>query len=181
MHHCALCAQCYIGVAHWSCSILHRVHNALLVVHNGGVPLCIGCGRVPLCTRSSVLYDWCTMVVHHCALGAQCHIGHAQWLYINLHHVQIAILVLHNGGAPLCTGCTMLYWWCCILVVHHCAPVAQCYIGGAQWLCTIVHRVHNATLVPQWLCTIVQLVHISTLVVHNGHAQLCTGCTMLCL
>ena len=49
---------------------MHQVHNAVLVVHNG---------RLPLCTASTMLYWWCTMVVHHRAPGTQCYISGARW------------------------------------------------------------------------------------------------------
>ena len=58
---------CIMGL----CTIVHRVHNAILVVHTGGVPLCIwSCaiahlvhsaislahsGRAPLCTGCIML------------------------------------------------------------------------------------------------------------------------------
>ena len=62
------------------------------------------------------------------------------------------------------------------MVLHNCAPGAECYIVGAQWLCTIIHRVPNATLVVHnGYCTIMHRVHNAILVVHNDHASLCTG------
>ena len=204
VHHCAPGAQRHIGGARWSCTIVHRVHNSIWVVHDG---------RAPLCTQCTTPYGWCTMVVHHGAPGAQLHIGCAQWSCTIVHRVQDAILVVHGGRAPLCTGCTMPYWWC-TMVVHHCARGAQRHIGGARWGCTIVHRVHNSILVlvhdgraplctgcttpywwctmvvhhcapgaqlhiggARWSCTIVHRVHNSILVVHDGRAPLCTGCT----
>ena len=96
VHHCTPGAQCHIGGAQWLCTTVHRVHNAMLLVHNA--ILLVHNGRGPS-------YWWCTMVVHHCAPGAQCHIAGAQWSCT-------IILVVHNGRAPLCTGCTMPYWWC---------------------------------------------------------------------
>ena len=152
VHHCALCAQRYIGGAQWSCIIVHRVHNTIMVVHND---------PSPLCNRCTMVFWSCTMVVHHCAPGAQCYIGGALWSCTIVHRVQNAILVVHIGRAPWFTSCTILYWWG-TRVVDPCALCAQRYIGGPQWSCTIVHRVQNAIVV-----------------LHNGRAPLCTGCKML--
>ena len=121
VHHCAPSAQRHMGGARWPCTIVHRVHNSILVVHDG---------RAPLCTGSTTPYWWCTVAVHHCAPGAQRHIGGARWSCTIVHLVHNSILVLvHNGRAPLCTGCTTPFWWC-TMVVHHCAPGAQLHIGG---------------------------------------------------
>ena len=130
VNHCALCAQRYIGGAQWSCTILHRVHNAILVVHNGCPPLYTGC---------RMLDWWGTMAVHHCAPGAQHYtsgaqrcFGGAQWLPTIVHRVQDAIFVFRNGCALFCTGCTLLDWWC-TMVMKHCAPakgeLSGCGVG----------------------------------------------------
>ena len=55
VHNCAPDAHCYIGLTRWLWTIVPCVHKATLVVHTGHAPLCTGC----------------TLVVHHCAPGAQ--------------------------------------------------------------------------------------------------------------
>ena len=205
VQHRAPGARCYICGARWSCTILHRVHNALGVVPDSRVTSCTGC---------TMLYWPCRIGVHHHAPGAHCYIGGARWSCTIVHRVHIAILVVHDGPAPSCTGCTMLHWWC-TMVMHHRAPGAHGYIGVARWSFTIVHRVHNTILmvkygrapwcsgctmlywwctmdrchrVPgaqcyvggaRWSCTIVQRVHMAILVLHNGRAPSCTVCAML--
>ena len=152
VHHHAPGAHCYIGGARWSCTIVHRVHIAILVVHDGPAPSCTGC---------TMLHWWCTMVMHHRAPGAHGYIGVARWLFTIVHRVHNTILMVKYGRAPWCNGCTMLYWWCTMDRCHR-VPGAQCYIGGARWSCTIVQRVHMAILV-----------------LHNGRAPSCTVCAML--
>ena len=108
----------------------YYVLNTMLLLHNGHAQLCTGC---------TMPYWWCTLVRHCCALGAQCHICVAQWCCTIVHQVHNALLVVHNGVAPLCTdavcgghkgraplcnGCTMPHWWC-TTVVRHCALGAQ--------------------------------------------------------
>ena len=84
----------FLGVQ-WLCTIVDRVHNAMLVVHNGRAPLCTGCTMLYSCGA-----QWlCT-----CAPGAQCCVGSAQWSCTIMHSVNKAILVVHNGRAPFCTG-----------------------------------------------------------------------------
>ena len=149
---CVPGATCYIGSARWSCTIVHRVHDTILMVHDGHAPFRTGC---------AMLHWWGTMVVHHCAAGAQCYIGAPHWLCTILHRVHDAKLLWHDGHAPSCTGCAMPYWWG-TMVVHHRPPGATCYIAVAQWSCIIVQRVHNGILV-----------------LPHGRAPSCTGCTML--
>ena len=172
VHNGALGAQCIIGGAHWSSTIVHRVHNAILGVHNGHATLCTAC---------TMTYWWSRMVVHHCAYAAQCHIGSAQWGCTIVHKVHDAILVLHNGRLSLRTGCETKYWWC-RLAIHHCALDATRNIGGAQWSRTIVHnRAPGARCYiggAQWLSTMVHQVQNAMWVVHNGCAPLCMGCAM---
>ena len=184
--HCALGAQCYIGDAQWLCTIVQLVQKPPLVVHRG---------FALACTRGTMPYWWCRMVVDHCAPGAGCHMwsamvvhqfalsaqcptGGAQWSCTIVHRVHCATLVVHNLCALLYTSCTITYWWCRMLM-HHCAPRAQCHIGSAQWPCTIMHRAHHAILVRH----IGRQVHNATLGVHNGCAPLCTAfctqCTMV--
>ena len=138
VHHCAHGTHCHIGGAQWLCSIVHRLHIAILMVHERRAPLCNGC---------TTPYWLCTIVVHHCAPGAQCHIGGVQWSCTIVHWLHSAILVVHSSHALFCTGFTTPYWWCtvvvhrcapcagppywwCTMVVHHCAPGAPCHIGG---------------------------------------------------
>ena len=205
VHHRAPGARCYIGGARWSCTIVHRVQHAILVVHDG---------LAPSCTGFAMLYWWGTMAVHYRVPGATCYIGGARWSCTIVHRVHDTIVMVHDGRAPFRTGCAMLHWWG-TMVVHHCAAGAQCYIGAPHWLCTILHRVHDAKLlwhdghapsctgcampywwgtmvvhhrppgatcyiaVAQWSCIIVQRVHNGILVLPHGRAPSCTGCPML--
>ena len=127
-----------------------------------------------------MLYWWCTMVVQHRALCAQWYVGGARWSCTIVRRVSNAILVGHNGRAPACTACTMLYWWC-TMVVHHLAPGARCYIAVARTM-VVHHRAPGAQCYidgARWLCTMGHLVHDAILVVQDGRAPSCTGCTIL--
>ena len=133
VHHCAPGAQCYMDGAgchapsytrcrmlcEWctlSCTIVHRLHNAIVVVHNAiwlvhnvvhhrapgaGYYICAEwymrgarC-RAASCTICTMLHVWCTM---SCSI---------------LHRVHNAIWVVH----PMHDATFVVHY-----VVHHCAP-----------------------------------------------------------
>ena len=134
--------------APWCMTIVHHQYGNVHLVHNAARLLCTT--NMAPCTRCTMVHDHCAPPLWHCAPGAQCYTTIVHHQYGTVHPV-------HNGARPLCTtnmapctGCTLPYWWC-TMVMHH----------GAPWSCTMVHRVHSAVLV-----------------VHNGRAPLCTECTV---
>ena len=91
----ALSTRCTIVHDHFAPPIWH-VHP----VHNSGW----GTTNIRLCMCCTVVHNLCAPQMGTSAPGPQCQIGCAQRSCTFVHRVHSAILVVHNGRAPLCTG-----------------------------------------------------------------------------